>query len=155
MINRLGSGGNEFSIRKNGMVTMGPGGQINFQLYPNGDLDISGTLSQLSDRHAKRNFEAVDHQQVLDQVLQLPISTWEYKDDQRSARHMGPMAQDFHAAFGLGASERKISTVDTTGVTLAAIQALNDKFEAELQDKDARIEQLEAQVAALVERFEQ
>jgi hypothetical protein len=40
------------------------------------------------------------------------------------------MAQDFHAAFGLGTDERHIATVDADGVALAAIQGLNQKLEA-------------------------
>jgi len=34
-------------------------------------------------------------------------------------------AQDFHAAFGLGESERIITTVHVDGMALAAIQDLN------------------------------
>jgi hypothetical protein len=34
------------------------------------------------------------------------------------------MAQEFHASFGLGASERLIHPVDANGITMAAVQAL-------------------------------
>ena len=37
------------------------------------------------------------------------------------------MAQDFFAAFGLGASDKTISTVDSQGVALLAIQALEQR----------------------------
>jgi len=45
------------------------------------------------------------------------------------------MARDFHAAFGLGESEKRINTVDADGVALAAIQGLNQK----LEEKDREI----------------
>ncbi len=38
-------------------------------------------------------------------------------------RHLGPTAEDFYAAFGLG-SDAGIGTVDADGVALATIQAL-------------------------------
>ena len=59
------------------------------------------------------------------------------------------MAQDFHAAFGLGTDERHIATVDADGVALAAIQGLNEKLEAEVKAKDARISELEKRLAAI------
>ena len=43
------------------------------------------------------------------------------------------MAQDFYAAFGIGADDKHISAVDEGGVALAAIQGLNQK----LNEKDA------------------
>ena len=58
----------------------------------------------------------------------MPISEWSYNDEP-SARHIGPMAQDFHAAFGVGETDRCIPTVDANGVALAAIQALNRRLE--------------------------
>ena len=59
------------------------------------------------------------------------IETWSYKTQSDAIRHIGPTAQDFRAAFGLGESERHISSVDAEGVSLAAVQALNRKHEAE------------------------
>ena len=63
---------------------------------------------------------------VLDRVVAMPLATWNYKEQDDSIRHMGPMAQDFHAAFGLGVSDKLIDTVDPDGVALAAIQGLNE-----------------------------
>ena len=57
------------------------------------------------------------------------------------------MAQDFHAAFGLGADDKHIATVDADGVALAAIQGLNEK----LKEKDAKIEAMEKRLADLEE----
>jgi cell division protein FtsB len=61
------------------------------------------------------------------------------------------MAQDFQAAFGLGASDRTILQVDGDGVALAAIQALTRKFEnlaAENAQLRQRLRQLEDQTNA-------
>jgi hypothetical protein len=55
------------------------------------------------------------------------------------------MAQDFHAAFGVGEDDRHISTVDADGVALAAIQALYGL----VQERDLQIAALEQRVAAL------
>jgi hypothetical protein len=59
---------------------------------------------------------------------------------------MGPMAQDFYAAFGLGLGDTTIDTVDADGVALASIQGLHTLIE----EKDARITDLEAENDALV-----
>ena len=68
----------------------------------------------------------------------LPITQWSYKTEP-GVRHVGPMAQDFHAAFGLnGTDDKHIATVDEGGVALAAIQGLNQK----LNEKDAEIQKL-------------
>jgi hypothetical protein len=97
-----------------------------------------------SDRNAKENFTVVDHQTVLAKVVALPVTQWNYKTDKASDKHIGPVAQDFEAAFGLnGGDGAHISVVDETGVALAAIQGLNEK----LNQKNAEIEQLKAKAA--------
>ena len=87
--------------------------------------------------------------EVLERVAGLEISTWNYKAQNESVRHMGPMAQDFHAAFGLGNDDTRITTVDADGVSLAAIQALNHKLNQALEKKDAQIADLEKRIAQL------
>lgn len=93
----------------------------------------------ISDRNAKRQIEPVDEQAVLAAVAHMPVSTWSYKSDDPAVRHMGPMAQDFHAAFGLGSTDRAYDPVDAHGITFAAIQALYEQ----LGEQRGRIEQLE------------
>jgi hypothetical protein len=75
-------------------------------------------------------------------VLDISISTWNYKEQADSIRHMGPMAQDFYAAFGLGLGETTIDTIDPDGVALAAIQGLH----ALVEEKDAEIASNMAQI---------
>lgn len=111
-----------------GQMTFRVGNSERMVLASNGNLDIDGTLSQGSDRNAKQDLRPVDAQEVLARVTALPISTWAYTNSP-GQRHLGPMAQDFHAAFGLGMDDKHIATVDADGVALAAIQGLNQKLE--------------------------
>jgi hypothetical protein len=114
-----------------------------------GNLALDGSLSENSDRAAKRDIEAIDPLAILKALREVPIQSWSYNDTP-GVRHLGPMAQDFHAAFGLGAEATSIATIDRDGVALAAIQALYDLTLA----KDARIAELEAQQGALLMRLE-
>ncbi len=82
---------------------------------------------------------------MLERVRDLPISTWNYTADDSAVRHVGPMAQDFAALFGVGADDRHIHPLDGQGVALAAIQGLLAQID-ELQADNAR---LAARVAAL------
>ncbi len=102
------------------------------------------TFNPPSDRNLKENFTPVSPREVLDKVTALPISRWNFKGD-TATPHVGPMAQDFHAAFALGTDDKHIATVDADGVALAAIQGLNQKVE----EKDARIAELERRLEKL------
>jgi hypothetical protein len=118
----------------------------------------NGTWNNASDRNLKENFATVDHAQLLSKVNSMSIETWNYKAD-KSVRHLGPMGQDFYAAFGLGEDDKHISTVDEGGVALAAVQELYRmvvKSDKELEsltqasrEKDACIEALSAKVEQL------
>jgi hypothetical protein len=115
--------------------------------YCNGTSWVNG-----SDRNAKEDFAPIAPGEVLAKVAALPITQWKYKAEAGGGKHLGPMAQDFHAAFGLnGADDTHIATVDESGVALAAIQGLNQKLnekDAEIQDLKARLEKLEQLVIA-------
>jgi hypothetical protein len=93
----------------------------------------------VSDRNLKRDIEPVDPQAVLDTLARTPISTWSYKSDDPSVRHMGPMAQDFKASFGLGNTDKAYNPIDAHGVEMASIQALYERMQAQ----EARLERLE------------
>jgi hypothetical protein len=80
----------------------------------------------------------------------LPISEWRYKSH-TDARHIGPVAQDFYEAFGLGRDDKHITSVDADGVALAAIKGLNEKLEQQAREKDQRIADLEKQMGELKE----
>ena len=102
------------------------------------------TAISASDRNLKENFTPVDQQEVLAGLAELEITTWNYKAADPGVRHMSPMSQDFHAAFGLGEDDKHLTALDTNGVALAAIQGLHQLS----QDQAARIEALEAENAA-------
>ena len=104
----------------------------------------------LSDRNAKTDITPVDPRDVLERLAAMPVSTWRWNSEPGAIAHMGPMAQDFYAAFGLGDSDKRIVTVDADGVALAAIQALHSRsrdseaaVHAKLAEKDAKIAALE------------
>ena len=106
-------------------------------------LTAGGVWTTGSSRLFKEDFREVDAGNILAKVLELPVRSWFYKNDHREGRHLGPVAEDFAALFGLGNDEQYIGTVDEEGVALAAIQGLNAKEESdtaatrrELQEKD-------------------
>jgi hypothetical protein len=115
-----------------------------------GNLWTMGAVNPPSDRNVKTNFAAVDTAEVLAKVAALPIQTWNYKNDAEDVRHLGPVAQDFRAAFNLGADDKHIATVDADGVALAAIQGLNAKMEAE----NAELRAENAELKTRLERLE-
>jgi len=109
----------------------------------------SGSWTSLSDKHAKENFEEVNASEVLAKVAAMPVKTWNYKTQQDSIRHIGPMAQDFKAAFGVGETDTGITTVDADGVALAAIKGLVE----ELKARDKKIEELSNKLEEVEERL--
>jgi hypothetical protein len=124
------------------------GGDLVFRVENNGATHAL-SFNPTSDRAAKENFQPVDGENVLEQLAELNIATWNFRQEDAGVRHMGPVAQDFHAVFGLGASETSIATVDTDGVALAAIQGLYSRSLAQSR----RVEQLETENAVLREEL--
>src|SRR5439155_17745811 len=86
-----------------------------------------------SDRNLKENFVEVDTREVLRRVSELPITQWNSKAVP-DVRHIGPMAQDFHALSGVGEDDVHIGTTDAQGVALAAIQGLNAKVDEQQRE---------------------
>ncbi len=108
--------------------------------------------SDRRDRNVKQNFAQVSASEILEKVVQLPVSAWSYTNTP-AVRHVGPMAQDFYAAFNVGADDRHIATIDENGVALAAIQGLNQKLEtqrAENAELKRELAELKKVVAKLV-----
>jgi hypothetical protein len=120
-------------------------------------IAADGTVQALafnttSDRAAKEDFADVNPSEVLAKVAALPITRWNFKQD-KSVQHIGPMAQDFYAAFGTGSDDKHIATVDEEGVALAAIQGLNQKLRDDSKAKDVEIQNLKQQNDSLAERL--
>lgn len=116
-------------------------------------VTVNGTFNNSSDRNAKQDFAPVNAAEILDKVTRLPLSEWSYKDDP-ATRHIGPVAQDFHAAFNIGTDDKHIAPLDEGGVALAAIQGLHQKLEqkqTEIMELKVRLEKLERLVCEKIE----
>ena len=139
---------NQFSVRAVGghRLFTNPDATVGCSLAPGG-----ASWGCTSDRNAKEDFQEIDSEAVLAKVVQLPIQSWKFKTEQ-GARHVGPTAQDFRAAFGLGSNDTTIETVDADGVNMLAIQALARRTEevAALRDEVA---ELRARLDALAEQL--
>ncbi|MFL6247542.1 MAG: tail fiber domain-containing protein [Thermoanaerobaculia bacterium] len=105
----------------------------------------SGVFNCTSSRLTKENFEAVNGEEVLARLREVPVSTWNYITEGREVRHIGPMAEDFHRAFGLGTDDKSIGVQDLASVSLAAIKAL--------EERTAEVAALRAQLAAFEQRL--
>jgi hypothetical protein len=114
-------------------------------------LTTGGTWTNSSSRALKTNFAPVNARAVLQQVLRLPIQTWNYKAEDGKARHIGAVSQDFHQLFGYGDSAESIATVDADGVALAAIQGLHE----ELKDRDTKLAQQQQELGQLKQQVKQ
>jgi hypothetical protein len=104
----------------------------------------SGTWANLSDRNAKTGIVPLDDASILAKVAALPIDRWSYKSE-KGVQHVGPMAQDFYAAFGTGVDDHHITSIDEDGVALAAIKALHDENERlrnKLNALEAKVDRL-------------
>jgi hypothetical protein len=114
-------------------------------------LTISTQPGVPSDRGIKTDVAPISADKILASLAALPISSWRYTNETAGVRHVGPMAQDFRAAFGLGHGDKLIEFVDEQGVALTAIQGLNQK----LNEKEAEIQQLRENLAELKQMISQ
>jgi hypothetical protein len=108
-------------------------------------LTTGGIWQNASDVNRKHRFEQISNEEILEKLRKLPVTRWGYKTEAENVRHIGPMAQDFYAAFGLGNDNRGIGTVDADGVALAGIKALEERT----RNLAAELESLKADNAAL------
>jgi hypothetical protein len=107
-----------------------------------------------SDVNTKENFEEVNGKDILDKIAALSITQWNFKKDGESVKHIGPTAQDFKATFNVGASDKAISTIDPSGIALAAIKALqkqnqylqteNEQLREALENLNRKVDKLAA-----------
>jgi hypothetical protein len=144
-------GGDTFTVRASGGIWLGTnsspaitaGHFIDTSTL--GYLSTAGVWTDNSDRALKHDFRTLDRSSVLEKIARMPITSWSYKVEKPSVRHIGPTAQDFHKAFGLGLDNKHIGTIDEGGVALAAIQGL---YRQNLALK-ARLAKLERKVAGM------
>ncbi|PZR07449.1 MAG: hypothetical protein DI536_27750 [Archangium gephyra] len=139
------SANNQFSVRAAG----------GYRLFTNATMTTGVQLSAggsswavVSDRNAKTDFAELDGEELLHKLAKMPVQSWVYKEEVGHPRHVGPMAQDFYGAFGLGLNDVTINTLDIDGVNLAASKAL-ERRTSELMEKTRRVEKLENEVEEL------
>lgn len=165
-----GSGFPALTVRHNGIgpIILGYNGARKvLEVVNNGEVLVAGSISTerdisatgdvyargvrlTSDENVKENFSSVNKLQILDNLASMPIQSWNYKEDPSSVSHIGPTAQDFHAAFGLNGDDvTHISSIDLQGIALAAIQGLNEKLKAENAQLHANLANLEARLSTL------
>jgi hypothetical protein len=145
------SANNQFSVRAAGGIRL----FTNATMTTGVQVAAGGSSwAVISDRNRKEGFLPVDGEDILTRVRQLPVSTWRYRDEvDRSTLHIGPMAQDWHRAFGFTTDDHTINMSDFDGVNLAAIKALEART-AELQARTAEVAQLRAELAAAQRRLD-
>ncbi len=158
----LGAGTPFFGQRGNGFFEVGTSGQQTFTVAPNGNAFIRGTLrvqsiKETSDRNAKEDFEDVNADEILEKLVSLPMTSWKYKGDTNGDRHIGPIAQDFHAMFQLTKDDTTIAPLDTAGVSIVAIQSIYKKMQQKdkaMEKKDELISELKESNDDLLDRIE-
>ncbi|MFC1476025.1 tail fiber domain-containing protein [Candidatus Zixiibacteriota bacterium] len=114
-------GSNTFNVRAHGGIYFYTSCNQSTGVY----IDAGGnSWNSISDRATKENFTPIDGQTILDKLAAMPINEYNIKAQDPSIRHIGPVAQDFFAAFGCGESDRAINMEDADGIALVAIQGL-------------------------------
>ena len=139
---------NEFVVRAAGGTTFlsNAAGDRGVQLAANGT-----DWTSLSDVNSKHLFRNLDGEDVLTRFARMPVTEWSYKG-QDDVRHIGPTAQDFHAAFGLGQNPLRIGTLDSGGAALAGVKALEARtgaFRSEIETLRIQNAELRDLLAAL------
>jgi len=165
VINNTGAGsvwtfdnaGESFQISRVGT------GEAEFRVFSNGNAEFTGNVTAngvvlSSSRPLKTGFRDIDEAEILDKVSDLDILQWRYKNEDENSSHVGPMAEEFQQLFGLGDGQT-LNLVDTTGITLAAIQGLREENRARLaelevenralRDRLAEIDEIRAELHAL------
>lgn len=138
----------EFNIFRNGtgnVLQLTPNNATNLLVMSNGArLTAGGSWTNASDSSIKDQITGIDETLILEKLASLPISSWHYKSEANHVTHIGPMAQDFKASFGLGDGDKTIATVDADGVNMAAIKALYEQ----VKSLTKKVQELEAKLAA-------
>ncbi len=124
---------------------------VQYRFNPTGTLTLNN-LVETSGRQFKENVVPLESGQILRQLEELSLSSWNYKVDPDRVRHLGPMAEDFYAAFGLGRDDQHLSPRDLAAVALAAVQGVNEVVQGVnevVQERDTQIAGIEQRIAEL------
>jgi hypothetical protein len=149
-----GDGGSRVSASANNQFTVRARGGTRF--FSNLNMTSGVTLApgasawaSVSDVNMKENFRDLAGEDVLAKIARMPIREWNYRTQDAAIRHVGPTAQDFHAAFGLGEDPLRISTIDADGIALRAVQALESRTRGADEALARQNAALESELAAL------
>lgn len=152
----LSTADNEMSMRFNGGYRLFSNSSLTTGVYL---LTGGGSWGSVSDIRRKENIEVIDNEKILTSIASIPVTNWNYKSQPATQRHIGPMAQDFYAAFhldGIG-NDTTINTLDIAGVNMAAIQAL-EKRTKDLQQQNEQltdlVKKLELQIKEQSDEFD-
>jgi hypothetical protein len=108
--------------------------------------------TNICDRNKKENFRGIDGEELLSKIRSMSITEWNYKESDPSIKYIGPVAQDFYAAFHLGGKDSLgINSICIDGVNMAAVQALEIRT-AELREKTVELYAMTAKLEAAVAR---
>lgn len=137
------SANNQFTVRAAGGV----------RLFTNATMTVGvqvaaggSSWAVISDRNKKFDFRDIDGEHLLTTLRSVPVTTWRYKEEEdKTTLHIGPMAQDWHQAFGFTTDDKTINMSDLDGVNLAAVKAL----EARTAQQAEQIKTLQAQLDEL------
>ena len=123
--------------------------EVRFNVDSDGNVTARGAITQLSSQWSKENMLPVDGRSILERLSGLPLVHWNYIGTAAAQRHLGPTAEAFYEAFGLGATNSSIALSDLAGVALAAVQELD----AQVRERDAQLAAQEMRMKALEERL--
>jgi flagellin-like hook-associated protein FlgL len=144
---------NEFAVRAAGGFRF----RSNASLTNGCNIAAGGaSITCASSMTLKENFLDVDGDDVLSRMRRIPVNSWNYIDEGRQSRHMGPFAEDFWREFGLGSEPLAIGHLDIDGVNFAGVKALDARTMRMQETIDAQarqIDQLQADKAAMEARI--
>ncbi len=120
--------GTAMTLTSGGFLGIGTATVDHLVTLSGGAYSDGANWTNSSDRNQKENFTDIDSLEVLQKIVNLPVQQWNYKQDGEEVKHIGPVAQDFKAAFNVGENDTSISTIDPAGIALVGIKALNQRI---------------------------
>jgi len=111
----------------------------------------ANSWTTISDSTKKENFQSADGEYFLDSINKLKLGSWNYKAQDSSIRHYGPMAQEIFKYFGKDdfgtiGNDTTLATADMDGIMMIAIQTLireNKELKNNNQLLEQRLEAIE------------
>ncbi len=125
-----------YSAQENSMTMRFNGGYRLWTSFPDSVAGVymrhaQSGWSNYCNRNLKENFEQVDGEQILEKIKTIPLTKWNYKADEGKEKYIGPMAQDFYAAFQLnGTDSLGINSISIDGINMVGVQALEKRTSA-------------------------